>query len=66
METKILLSVTEAADAVGVCRSKLYELLADGKLESVKIGARRLIPADALEAFVSDLRRDASVAGDVA
>jgi excisionase family DNA binding protein len=38
-------------------RSTLYELIRSGQLESVSIGRTRLIPADALDAFVARLRR---------
>ena len=42
---------TEWADAVGLCRASIYNLLADGSIDSVKIGAARVIitsPADYL------------------
>lgn len=57
---KLLYAVTEAAEATGLGRSKLYQLMADGKIESVKCGKRRLIPRDALEAFVAQLRQEAT------
>ena len=43
-----LLSVEEAARRAGVGRSLLYGLIARGRLRSVKVGRRRLIPADAI------------------
>lgn len=52
----LLVSPVEAARRLGIGRSKVYELLSSGELESVHIGSRRLIPADALEAFVARLR----------
>ncbi len=52
----LLLIPTEAARALGIGRSKLYELLQDGILESVHIGACRCIPTDALTELVSRLR----------
>lgn len=57
---KLLLSVTEAAEVIGVGRTKAFELLAAGELEGVLIGNRRLIPADAIAAFVERLRADQS------
>ncbi len=63
--TKLLLSVQEAGAAIGVGRSKIYELIACGELESVKIGKIRRVPADALVAYVARLRdesRDAAIA----
>jgi excisionase family DNA binding protein len=56
MTDRILLTPTEAARALGIGRSKLYELLQTGDLESVHIGACRRIPTDALTALVTRLR----------
>ena len=55
---KLLLNTSEAAQVLGICRSKLYELLRSGRLESVRIDGSRRIPADVLEEFVDRLRRD--------
>jgi excisionase family DNA binding protein len=56
---KLLLTPTEAAAALGIGRSKVYELLQTGQLRSVRIGTCRRIPADALQTLVAALR-DAS------
>jgi excisionase family DNA binding protein len=56
MTDPILLTPTEAARALGIGRSKLYELMQEGVLESVRIGACRRIPTDALLALVAELR----------
>lgn len=53
---KLLLTPAEAASALGIGRSKLYELLSSGQLASVRIGACRRVPADALRAFLDSLR----------
>jgi excisionase family DNA binding protein len=53
---KLLLTPTEAANALGIGRSKVYELLKSGQLQSVHIGACRRVPADALTAFLEQLR----------
>ena len=58
MTDPILLTPTEAARALGIGRSKLYELLQTGVLESIHIGACRRIPTDALTDLVSRLRHD--------
>lgn len=55
---KILLTPEAAAEVLSIGRSKLYELLATGALESVTIGASRRVPRDALDEFVARLRRD--------
>ena len=47
------LSIAETAETCGVSRSTLYRLLADGKLSTLKIGARRLVPVAALDALLS-------------
>ncbi len=49
--------VEEAVEVTSLGRSMLYELMASGAIESVKIGKRRLIPRDALEAFLAGLRK---------
>jgi excisionase family DNA binding protein len=51
-----LLDTEAACRALSIRRSKLYALLADGSLRGVKIGAKRLIPADEIERFVAKLQ----------
>lgn len=41
-------TVNDACAATGLGRSSIYELIAAGKLKSVRLAGRRLIPADAL------------------
>ena len=53
---KLLLTPTEAANALGIGRSKVYELMQTGQLQSVHIGACRRVPAEALTAFLERLR----------
>jgi excisionase family DNA binding protein len=52
---KLLLTPEEAAQALGIGRTKLYELLATAKLPSVRIGASRRVSVDALTEFVRRL-----------
>ena len=59
MTDPLLLTPTEAARALGIGRSKLYKLLKSGELQSVRIGACRRIPTDALSDLVARLRADA-------
>jgi excisionase family DNA binding protein len=47
------LSIKEAAEACGLSRATLYRLMADGKLTTLKIGARRLVPVVAIDALLS-------------
>ena len=59
MTVPILLTPTEAAQTLGIGRSKLYELMQAGVLESVHIGACRRIPADLVD-LVARLRGDSA------
>ena len=56
--TARLVSVEAAAGALGIGRTQIFTLLRSGALDSVKIGARRLIPADALDELVARLRAE--------
>jgi excisionase family DNA binding protein len=53
---RMLLTPTEAAEVLGIGRSKLYELMRAGKVESVLIGAARRVPVEALDAYIAVLR----------
>ena len=59
---KLLLSPEEAAEALGVCRSRVYDLMRKRELLSIRIGRSRRIPAADLRAFVQRLAEDAWVA----
>ena len=50
-----LLTVPEVAARLGIGRTTLYLLLAQGDLPSVRIGRRRLIREDAIEDFIRAL-----------
>lgn len=54
---KLLLTPVEAAHALGIGRSKLYQLLQAGRLKSVRIGSCRRIPLEAVHDLLADLRR---------
>lgn len=45
---KLAYSISEAATAISIGRSKLYELIAEGRVETRKIGKRTVIPAASL------------------
>lgn len=53
---KLLLTPEDAADLLSIGRSKLYELLGDGRLPSVRIGASRRVAMSALVEFVDGLQ----------
>ena len=54
--TKLLLTVEEAADQLGVGRTVMYRLLSSGAVQSVTVGRLRRIPRECLSDFVADLR----------
>ena len=47
----LLCSIPDAAKALGIGRSKLYELIGEGRLETVTIGRRRLVRTDSIRAL---------------
>jgi excisionase family DNA binding protein len=47
-------SLDEAARLLGVSRRHLERLIGDGRLRSVRLGRRRVIPHDALEDLLAD------------
>ena len=54
----MLLSIDEASQRLSIGRSLLYTMLLRGDLASVKVGKRRLVPVNALEAYVAGLVKD--------
>lgn len=52
----LLYSIAQAARALGVGRSTIYELIGAGDLEVVHIGRAARIPVEAIHAFVRRLR----------
>jgi len=52
---KLLYTPEEAARALGIGRSKVFDLLARRQLRSVRIDACRRIPASALVEFIESL-----------
>ncbi|KAF2990150.1 helix-turn-helix domain-containing protein [Methylocystis sp. MJC1] len=49
---KIALRINEAAAMASLSRSTLYQLLKAGKLATVKVGGRRLVLRESLEALL--------------
>jgi excisionase family DNA binding protein len=52
---RLLFRPEEAAEVLGLGRTKLYELIASGELRSVKIGSARRVSAIALTEYVAGL-----------
>lgn len=53
---RIVLTVAEAAERLGIGRTLMYSLVSSGAVESVTIGRLRRIPETALTAYVEQLR----------
>ena len=51
-----LLSVDEAAAALGIGRSRLYDELTAQRVRSVKVGRRRLVPSGAIADYIAGAR----------
>ncbi|WP_433908765.1 helix-turn-helix domain-containing protein [Sphingomonas yabuuchiae] len=44
----------DAARSLGIGKTKLYELIGQGKLKTIKIGRRTLIKADSIRTLVDE------------
>lgn len=49
----LLYRPAEAAAAIGVSRSRMYELIASGEIPSVRIGGTLRVPVDGLRRWVA-------------
>ncbi|MBX7533548.1 excisionase family DNA-binding protein [Qipengyuania sp. 1XM1-15A] len=49
---KLLCSVTDAAHSLGIGKTKTYQLISDGSLETVSIGTRRLVKVASIHKLV--------------
>ncbi len=52
----ILTSIPDAGKTIGLGRSSVYELIKDGKIQTVKSGKRHLVVVELLRAHVAALR----------
>lgn len=50
---KIGYSIREACQASSLSRSTLYSHISSGRLRSVRVGGRTIIPAEALHALIA-------------
>jgi excisionase family DNA binding protein len=53
MNDRLMLRPVEAADSLGVSRSKCYELIARGVIPSVKVGGCVRVPVQALRDWIA-------------
>ena len=49
---RLLYRPTEAAEAIGVSRAKVYQLIAENRLPSIKVGHSIRVPVRALAEWV--------------
>jgi excisionase family DNA binding protein len=54
-EKPLLCSVVEAGRLLSISRSRIYELMNEGALDSRKLGKRRLITTASIEVFANSL-----------
>jgi excisionase family DNA binding protein len=55
-QPRLLFTVEEAARALGIGRTRMFELIQAGSVETVLIGRLRRFPIEALDVFVAGLR----------
>lgn len=52
--TPVSVSILDAARMTGLSRSRIYELMAQGKIRSIYVGRRRLIPVSSLRELIGE------------
>ena len=57
-QTALLLTITQAAEALAIGRTKLYELVNDGSLPAVHVGRSVRFAREELTLFVERLRAE--------
>jgi excisionase family DNA binding protein len=63
-EEPAMLSVAGACRRLGISKWMLYRQMKAGKLASVKVGSRRLIPLRAIAEFIRNLEAEAQASQD--
>jgi excisionase family DNA binding protein len=53
----LAVSINDAAKALGLGRTSIYAMMADGRLASFKLGRRRLIEVDSIRRLVAANKR---------
>ncbi len=53
LQERRALSIRETAQVCGISRATIYRLIAERKLTTLKIGARRLVPLGAIDALLN-------------
>jgi len=60
MAERLSYTIPDAATAIGVSRSTLYELIGAGEIRTFKVGTRTLVPASELVAFIDRKMKEAA------
>ncbi len=55
LQAALAYGIPDACRVLGIGRTRLYALIAEGKIEARACGGRTLIPADSLRAFLASL-----------
>jgi excisionase family DNA binding protein len=63
VDTKLMYTVGEAAERLGLGRTLVYRLVLRGTIKSVTVGRCRRVPAQALEAFVQERLAETDLRG---
>ena len=58
-DDRLLLTVEEAADRLGIGRSLMYQLIGCGQVASIRVGRLRRIPQESLTDYVRAMRDEA-------
>jgi excisionase family DNA binding protein len=53
-----LLSIDQACEYLGLGRWSVYNLINQNRLKSIRIGKRRLVSMNAIQAFISRLEKE--------
>ena len=61
MITPIAISIDETGAAIGLGRTKIYSLIAEGSLEVLKIGRRTLVTVESITGLIEKSRVTSSV-----
>lgn len=51
----VTITVADTKKALGLGTTKIYELIGDGRLQTVKIGRRTLVKTDSIRALISQV-----------
>jgi len=58
LQVPVLLTIKEASAALRISPWKLYDLINRRRIDTIKIGRRRLVPAGELTKLIDELREE--------